>query len=118
MSDKKITVITQVCDICGEADTYDKCLRCGKDYCAEHAKTELIKYDFSTNFRGSEDGEFCKQCHQEILDNPSDKFSILLQSYRTIKNLQAKAETFYAELERTSSEAEECIKYHRKQLKV
>lgn len=118
MSTKRVMTTVRVCDICGEKEVYDKCLRCGKDYCSKHAKTELITYPHMVVFKSSDDGQFCKQCHQEILDNPTDKFSILLQSYRTMKSLRTKVESFSKQLDRDEREAEDCINYHRKLLKV
>ena len=110
---KIIPTETIMCDICGENESYDKCLKCGKDICytcIENGKA--IKYQHSVHCGGSMDGVYCKQC-DERLKSGGD---LLYDAYLTIKTLRSEHQTLYESLIQRSDAAEEFIQQLRKNM--
>lgn len=104
---KTISVEKTLCDKCG-AETYGaKCLKCGKDWCYECAKTHVTEYQHAVNFRGSGDGHYCKPCDAELIASGKDK---LYNAYRAVAMLRLELDAFHEHFEKRREEAEKHLK--------
>ena len=117
MKKKTMTTVTY-CDNCGKKDALWSCIRCGKDFCYECKDKVAIAYADDVFFNNSGSDIFCKECDVEIANNPEGKFYQLRQAYRNVLNLRNKAASFNKQLDKDSTEATNCIKYFRKQLRI
>ena len=114
---KKKAVIIKCCDVC-EKEAFDTCLSCGKDFCISHAKTMGIEYHHSLNFSGSDDGFFCKECDIELSNDNSHPLYRLHEAYKDIAHLRNEGKAWYKTFEKRGQEAEECLRYWRKETKT
>jgi hypothetical protein len=104
------------CDSCHKTDWYAHhvCLKCGKEFCYDCAKTNGVHYQRGVWCGGSGDGFYCNNCNWELIGLGTDRRH---NAYITIKRLAAEAvawnKEFKARADATEAIIEEFYKNER-----
>ena len=95
---KMVQMEIDVCDVCGENSAYRYCRICGKYVCHECEDEHLKQLQSELGFESSED-TYCTEC----VNNPPEKFKVLMTLYAEMNVLRQARKNFYEEEKRKSS---------------
>jgi len=104
---KQVTIEQAICDFCQHEQSYQQCLRCGKDVCWACKKTRGVDYNHAVYFAGSGDGFYCTSCDIALSESKADPVH---QAYVGIRALRDEQIAWGKDFEKRRDVAEETLR--------